>query len=303
MAGYSNPFAPGSVSTGVGLLPSSAINDKPLNWMKGSFADAAPSSEGSQSDEEGEVDAAPEGHSSSASLPGMRPDRRDALVALLKHLPSLASTLEVYTTKRAKLQTVKASGLLIKLENETADLAKTLHRCACDLAHLRASGRLGAPDGAGRAHEAVLAACAAVADHAADGLPKHVVDAFRGDVDAHVKVVRRALRRADAETVGRMRAPASAPRAEEPQRGSGFSEISRRPKPIRSASEKKPLYDLQVRDREYTDVMVLRKKDGLAIREPAAPLRGQQPRDQAKPNVSRHCGYVPSTQDLDNLRL
>jgi hypothetical protein len=233
----------------------------------------------------------------------MRPDRRDALLALLKHLPSLASTLEVYSAKRSKLATVKASGLLIRLENDTADLSKTLHRCASDLSRLRASGRLGTADGAGRSHEAVLAACAAVADHAADGLPKHVVDAFRGDVDAHVKVVKRALRRADADAVGRLRAPATAPKHEEPQRGSGFSEISRRPKPVVFAGEKKPLYDLQVRDREYTDVMVLRKKDGLAIREPAMQQPRQQPRDHAKPNVSRHCGYVPSTQDLDNLRL
>ena len=119
-------------------------------------------------------------------MPG---ERREALVALLRHLPSLASTLEMYTTKRAKLAKVKTSGTMMKLEDETQDLKNSLKKRAQDLVDLRDSGALGQS----KAHDMILEVSEALAAQA-DDLPANVIKSFRGDVDAHVKRVRNALK-------------------------------------------------------------------------------------------------------------
>ena len=64
------------------------------------------------------------------------------------------------------------------------------------------------------------------------------------------------------------------------------------------------------RDRQYEDVVVVRRQDGLAVKRPhylkpaAAPKKAPGRVCRGAPQVSRHChGYVPNDDDLASLAL
>ena len=94
---------------------------------------------------------------------------------------------------------------------------------------------------------------------------------------------------------------------EEPKRGGGFSEI-RKPRPRPRPQYRGPGHN--ERDRQYEDVVVVRRQDGLAVKRPhylkpaAAPKKAPGRVCRGAPQVSRHChGYVPNDDDLASLAL
>ncbi|KAH8053008.1 hypothetical protein JL720_14791 [Aureococcus anophagefferens] len=135
-----------------------------------------------------------------------------------------------------------------------------------------------------------------------------VVRALRRDVDKHVRALKKALRRADGthDRRGARDARDAYVPPEEPKRGGGFSEI-RKPRP------RPPVYrgpGHNERDRQYEDVVVVRRQDGLAVKRPhylkpaAAPKKAPGRVCRGAPQVSRHChGYVPNDDDLASLAL
>ena len=236
--------------------------------------------------------------------------RFEALRELAKHLQSLASTVELEHGKRLRMPKVRAPATMLKLEDEVEELKRSRERSGDALSGLRASGALGDPVGAGFAHGNILEAAIVIAQSDVEVIETaDVVRALRRDVDVHVKKIKSALRKAD-RTHDRRRARDArdnyvAP--PEPQRGGGFSEI-RKPRP-----RPKPVYHgagANDRDREYEELIVVRKRDGLAVKRPdylKAGARKPKPTQhvvRGAPQVSRHVhGYVPSEDDLASLAL
>ena len=238
--------------------------------------------------------------------PKRAPDkrRRAALVDLVRRLQSLAAAAEQEHAKRLKLRKARVPATVLLLEDRVDDHRKVRLASGAALKALRDGGDLG--PGGGAAHAAILEAAVAVADDDDLVLDGAVVAALRDDVDRHAKAVRRALRKADRATA-RHRDAASPPRAEL-QRGSGFSEIRHRPRP------RPPMYHgpgHNHSDREYADVLVVRKKDGLAVIRPHYLKEPSPPKGRSNfsfgagdaGEISRHCRYVPSSDDLSSLAL
>ena len=233
--------------------------------------------------------------------------RRAALGDLLKHLQSLAAAAEDEHRRRRRLAKVRVPTSILALEERVEALRRIRVASGEALAALRSSGDLGAPGGRAAAHADVLEAAIAVARSDDLVLDGPVVKALRTDVDAHVRLVRRALRRADKRASEARAAERHArdPPTEEPplQRGSGFSEIRKfKPRPPPAFHGPGDL----ARDREITDVLVVRKRDGLAVKRtrPAYVVhKEQQPPWAGAAEISRHCRYQPSAEDISSLAL
>ena len=110
---------------------------------------------------------------------------------------SLASALEQEHAKRTRLPKVRAAPTILKLENEIEDHRKVRVASGEALSALRDSRALGDPGSTGKTHAVVLEAAILVSSNDAVVMVPSVVKSLRRDVDAHVKLVRRALRKAD----------------------------------------------------------------------------------------------------------
>ncbi|KAK7233063.1 hypothetical protein SO694_00039245 [Aureococcus anophagefferens] len=291
----------------------------PCRWLGGSFVsygaapapERAPAPEDDDDDEEDDDDEPPESSRSSEASEEVGPEaRRQAIRELAKHLQSLASTVEQEHAKRARAPKVRAPAMMLKLEDEVETLKKSRERSGDALSLLRQGGGLGDPRGAGAAHGAILEAAIMIAQSDVAVIEEaDVVRALRRDVDKHVRALKKALRRADGthDRRGARDARDAYVPPEEPKRGGGFSEI-RKPRPRPRPVYRGPGHN--ERDRQYEDVVVVRRQDGLAVKRPhylkpaAAPKKAPGRVCRGAPQVSRHChGYVPNDDDLASLAL
>ncbi|KAH8087712.1 hypothetical protein JL720_7032 [Aureococcus anophagefferens] len=287
----------------------------PCRWLGGSFVSygAAPAPERAPApedddDDDDDDDEPPESSRSSEASEEVGPEaRRQAIRELAKHLQSLASTVEQEHAKRARAPKVRAPAMMLKLEDEVETLKKSRERSGDALSLLRQGGGLGDPRGAGAAHGAILEAAIMIAQ--SDVAVIEEADVVRAAARRRQarRALKKALRRADGthDRRGARDARDAYVPPEEPKRGGGFSEI-RKPgaaRPYRGPGHNE-------RDRQYEDVVVVRRQDGLAVKRPhylkpaAAPKKAPGRVCRGAPQVSRHChGYVPNDDDLASLAL